>query len=72
MQIIKGISAREFFKQYPNIKEKYFWAGKLWTSSFYVETVGNRNEGEVRKYVKDQIQKEDRINTTLKQLKLIK
>jgi len=71
MQIIKSISAREFFKKYPDIKEKYFWGGRLWTSSFYVETVGNRNESEVRQYVKDQIQKEDRINMTLKQLKLI-
>jgi putative transposase len=31
MQIIKSISAREFFKLYPEIKKRYFWGGKLWT-----------------------------------------
>ncbi|WP_425325196.1 transposase [Parashewanella spongiae] len=25
MQIIKSISAREFFKRYPDIKRRYFW-----------------------------------------------
>ena len=29
MQVIKGISAREFFKIYPEIKEEYFWGGSL-------------------------------------------
>lgn len=71
MMIIKSISAREFFRKYPNIKEKYFWGGKLWTNSYYVETVGNRNEQEVRKYVQDQIKKEDDIAKQLKQLKLL-
>lgn len=31
MQIIKSITARNFFKMYPEIKKKYFWGGKLWT-----------------------------------------
>ena len=26
MQIIKNITAREFFRIYPEIKKKYFWA----------------------------------------------
>src|SRR3989338_3649869 len=55
MQVLKSISAREFFREYPEIRRKYFWGGKLWTSSYYVETVGNRNEEEVRKYVQDQL-----------------
>jgi putative transposase len=29
MQVIKSISAREFFKLYPEIKKGYFWGGKL-------------------------------------------
>ncbi len=44
MQIIKSISARNFFKLYPAIKKKYFGGGKLWTQSFFVETIGNANE----------------------------
>ncbi len=48
MQIIKSISAREFFRRYPEIKKQYFWGGKLWTQSFFVETIGNVNEDVIR------------------------
>jgi len=71
MQIIKSISAREFFRMYPDIKRKYFWGGKLWTASFYVETVGNRNEAEVKKYVQDQLKELDKVQSSLKQLRLL-
>ena len=70
MQVVKSISAREFFRAYPEIKRKYFWGGKLWTGSYYVETVGNRNEAEVRKYVQSQLKQESAMEATLKQLKL--
>ncbi len=39
MQIIKSISAREFFILRPEIKREYFWGGKLWTQSYFVETI---------------------------------
>jgi putative transposase len=52
MQIIKSISARQFFKLYPEIKKKYFWGGKLWTQSYFVETIGNANEEVIRQYVR--------------------
>lgn len=29
MKIIKSVSAREFFRMFPNIKKRYFWGGKL-------------------------------------------
>jgi len=55
MQIIKSISAREFFKLHPAIKKKYFWGGKLWTQSYFVETICNASEEVIRKYVQDQL-----------------
>jgi putative transposase len=55
MQIIKSISAREFFRMYPDVKKRYFWGGKLWTGSFFVETIGNANEETIRKYVQNQL-----------------
>ena len=55
MQIIKSISARVFFKMHPKIKQKYFWGGKLWTQSYFVETIGNANEEVIRQYVQDQL-----------------
>ena len=59
MQVIKSISARNFFKLHPEIKRKYFWGGKLWTQSFFVETIGNANEETIRQYVKDQLKEMD-------------
>lgn len=32
MQIIKSISARQFFRLHPDIKKKYFWGGKFGVS----------------------------------------
>ena len=55
MQIIKSISAREFFKLHPEVKKKYFWGGKLWTQSYFVETIGNANEDVIRAYVQNQL-----------------
>lgn len=53
MQVIKSISAREFFKLYPDIKKRYFWGAKLWTQSYFVETIGNANEETIREYVQN-------------------
>ena len=71
MQIIKSISARSFFKLYPEVKKKYFWGGKLWTQSFFVETIGNANEKVIRKYVRNQLNKMDASEERSKQLRLI-
>ena len=70
MRIIKSISAREFFRRHPEIKARYFWGGHLWTASFFVETVGNRNEDSVREYVRDQIQEIDKQEDAARQLGL--
>jgi len=55
MQVVKSISAREFFKIFPDIKKRYFWGGKLWTQSYYVETIGDATEESIRKYVQNQL-----------------
>ncbi len=70
MQIIKSISARQFFKLYPEIKKRYFWGGKLWTQSYFVETIGNANEETIRKYVQNQLMEMDKQESTIKQLEL--
>ena len=69
MQIMKSISARNFFRLYPDIKKKYFWGGKLWTQSFFVETIGNANDKTIREYVRNQLKQMDEQETRAKQLK---
>ena len=36
---IKSITAREIFKEYPQLK-KIMWGSSLWTSGYYANTVG--------------------------------
>lgn len=71
MQVIKSISARNFFETYPEIKKKYFWGGKLWTQSFFVETIGNANDEVILKYVRGQLKEMDAHEEKYRQLKLL-
>ena len=71
MRIVKSLSAINFFKLHPDIKKKYFWGGKLWTQSFFVETVGNTNDKIVREYVRNQLKKMDSMEQRWKQLKIV-
>ncbi len=68
MQVIKSISAREFFRLYPEIKKRYFWGGKLWTQSYFVETIGNANEDVIRAYVRDQLTEHEKKGDRSRQL----
>ena len=70
MQIIKSISAREFFRIYPKIKKRYFWGGKLWIQSYFVETIGNANDEVIRQYVQNQLAELDKKEKGAKQLAL--
>ena len=70
MQVIKSISARKFFELRPEIKKKYFWGGKLWTQSYFVEKIGNANEEVIREYVKNQLSKMNKHEARAKQLGL--
>ena len=70
MQVIKSLSAREFFSRHPEIKKRYFWGGKLWTQSYFVETIGNANEEVIRQYVQDQLKVMDKGEEASRQLGL--
>ncbi len=70
MQIVKSISAREFFRHYPEIKKRYFLGGKLWTKSYFVETIGNAKEGVIRAYVRDQLTEHEKKEDKSRQLGL--
>jgi putative transposase len=60
MQIIKSITARQIFKQYPGIK-KQLWGGELWSDGGYIGTIGNGTTSDVIKnYVENQGNKEEK------------
>ena len=47
---LKGITARQIFKRYPEVK-KQLWGGSFWSRSYYVGTVGDMTEETVKKYI---------------------
>lgn len=54
VKVIKGITGREILKKHKEI-EKYLWGGNLWTSGYYVNTVGQYgNKDVIQKYVQSQ------------------
>jgi len=70
MQVIKSISAREFFRMFPSIKNKLFWGGKSLTQNYFVESIGNTDEKTIRKYVQNQLQELDSKENPARQLGL--
>ena len=48
VQLMKSISAREVFKQYPQLRKK-LWAGELWSDGYFVRRVGDQVTAEVIK-----------------------
>ena len=66
VRIFKSITAREVFRQRPEIK-KELWGGEFWSDGYYAATVGERgNWNIVEKYVREQ----GKPKEELQQLKL--
>jgi len=54
VQTIKSIPGREIFRLHPEVK-KMLWGGQIWTSGYYINTVGQYgNEKVIREYVENQ------------------
>jgi putative transposase len=53
MKALKGNSARFLFKEFPQLKEK-LWGGHLWNPSYFVCTVSDRTEEQIKKYIQEQ------------------
>lgn len=53
VKVLKGISARKLFLKFPQIKTK-LWGGHLWNPSYFVATVSENTEEQVKKYIENQ------------------
>lgn len=53
IKALKGVSARLLFKQYPELK-KQLWGGHLWNPSYFVATVSEHTEEQIRNYIHSQ------------------
>jgi len=57
LKALKGVSARLLMKQYGNELRKQLWGGHLWNPSYFIATVSENTEQQVRDYIKRQKEK---------------
>jgi len=50
IKALKGVSARLIFKAYPETKKK-LWGGHLWNPSYFIATVSENTEEQIRDYI---------------------
>ncbi len=54
VQTIKSVTAKEIFRQMPEVK-KQLWGGEFWSDGYFISTVGSHGTEEMLKqYVKNQ------------------
>jgi putative transposase len=56
IKALKGVSARLLMKEFPQLKKK-LWGGHLWNPSYFIATVSENTEEQIRSYIAGQKQK---------------
>ena len=54
IKALKGVSARLLMKEYEEELKKKLWGGHLWNPSYFVATVSEDIEEQIRKYIQNQ------------------
>jgi putative transposase len=56
IKALKGVSARLLLKEFPELKEK-LWGGHLWNPSYFIATVSENTEEQIKQYILSQKEK---------------
>jgi len=71
ISIIKSITAKQIFEQFPKLKNEELWGGEFWSDGKYIGTVGEAtSEKTIRNYIKNQSLDKKEAESRMKQLKL--
>ena len=54
VKAMKGVSARLLFKEFGTTLKQKLWGGHLWSPSYFVATVSENTEAQIREYIQDQ------------------
>ena len=54
IKALKGVSARLLMREYEEELKKKLWGGHLWNPSYFVATVSENTEEQIRKYIQNQ------------------
>ena len=57
MKALKGVSARLLMKEFGDSLRKKLWGGHLWNPSYFVATVSEHTEEQIRRYIQNQKEK---------------
>lgn len=57
MKALKGVSARFLMKEYGCFLKSKLWGGHLWNPSYFVATVSENTEAQIREYIQRQKEK---------------
>lgn len=55
VKALKGSTGYMYLRDHPDIREQKCWGGHLWSSSYYIGTVGNMSKDTVERYINDQV-----------------
>ena len=73
LQLIKSITAKRVFKQFPKLRKEELWGGEFWSDGKYIGTVGDAtNEEVIKKYIRNQHLNKSEVDRRTGQLKLFK
>ena len=54
IKALKGVSARLLMLEYKDELKKKLWGGHLWNPSYFISTVSENTEEQIRNYIKSQ------------------
>ena len=57
LKALKGASARALMKKYGNTLKNKLWGGHLWNPSYFIATVSENTESQIREYIQNQKEK---------------
>ena len=57
IKALKGVSARLLMLEYGDTLKKKLWGGHLWNPSYFISTVSENTEEQIKNYIKNQKQK---------------
>ena len=54
LKIFKGVSARLLFEEFGSVLKEKLWGGHLWNPSYFIATVSEQTESQIRTYIQEQ------------------
>lgn len=57
LKALKGVSARLLMKKHGEVLKKKLWCGHLWNPSYFIATVSENTEKQIKQYIHSQKEK---------------